>query len=448
MTSFSMAATNSYTTQPVTMSNLSTQLNLTNSTSFDYEQQEPATIIIVVNYLHFYGTPLLVCVGLVTNFISLLVFTTPKLRSHSSSVYLASMAISDSGFLISLFIGWLGWVDIHLFHRFGWCQLVVYLTYVCSFLSAWNVASFTVERYIAVVYPFQRIRMCTVSRAIIVVVGEAVFALLLYSTSLWSSQVLYDQGVGLCSTRSVALRLVEVLMNVDTIITLILPSLVIITLNIRIAITLYYFSKKRELLSESIKLERQRSTSSSRAHRTLSHKSSDASGTCSTKSTTPEPRHTTVTHTQKNGNRTAMASIPTQGSSPNHNKVHIRVTSMLLVVSTVFVSLNLPSHAFRLYIFIIGSANISTTLAYWLELMVFLSYLNFAINFFLYVGLRKAFRMEIANLFIRLRHKILLLYYRSLCFDKCCAPSERDGGLCGRCSRSSTYNSNTRSTFI
>lgn len=43
----------------------------------------------------------------------------------------------------------LGWIKIDgapIFHTPGWCQTVIYLTYVTSFLSSWFVVSFTVER--------------------------------------------------------------------------------------------------------------------------------------------------------------------------------------------------------------------------------------------------------------------------------------------------------------
>ncbi len=57
----------------------------------------------------------------------------------------------DKHQLVIWFLGLcLGWVNVGgrpIFHTDGWCQIVIYLTYVTSFLSSWFVASFTVERY-------------------------------------------------------------------------------------------------------------------------------------------------------------------------------------------------------------------------------------------------------------------------------------------------------------
>jgi len=60
-----------------------------------------------------------------------------------------------------------GWIGIHIFHKNGWCQTISYCTYVCSFLSAWTVVSFTVERWIVVFHPLKRHRLCTPRRAIV-----------------------------------------------------------------------------------------------------------------------------------------------------------------------------------------------------------------------------------------------------------------------------------------
>ena len=74
----------------------------------------------------------------------------------------------------------------------------------------------------------------------------------------------------------------------------------------------------------------------------------------------------------------------------------MKTTRMLLLVSTVFVLLNFPSHMFRVYFFFIGLSNqqynISSNTQYWQELMQMVYYSNFAINFFLYTSSHRAFR--------------------------------------------------------
>ena len=336
--------------------------------------------------LNLYGTPIIAVVGILTNTLSILVFTTSKMRHQSSSVYLISMAISDNGFLLSLFITWLSWVDVYLFHKPIWCQTLVFTTYICSFLSTWNVCSFTVERFIAVIYPLKRIIVCTVHRALTVVVLEAVLAVLLYSFSIWTSTVYQFPDHSVCATKQRFIPFVQLMMNVDTVITLIIPSILIIVLNIRIAMTLYYLKRDRRYLTETQLFLSNTSTSTSKT-------------------------------------RTQRAQRTSRTNSPN---IHLRASGMLLAVSTTFVLLNIPSHAFRIYGFLqdlkIHSYNLSPEAQLWQELFQFLYYLNFSTNFFLYVAFRKAFRVEVLLLACRCRWHMCKVF--NTCRESVCRKAE------------------------
>lgn len=105
----------------------------------------------IISILHVYVLPIIILIGIVGNTISFLVYvSTPRLYRQSSSLYLAFLAAVDNISLIFIFAVWFGWIGIHIFHKNGWCQTILYCTYVCSFLSAWTVVSFTVERWIVV----------------------------------------------------------------------------------------------------------------------------------------------------------------------------------------------------------------------------------------------------------------------------------------------------------
>lgn len=90
--------------------------------------------------------PIIVVIGIIGNLLSILVFMRTRICRLSSSVYLAALAVSDTGFLLQLGVVWMNYVGVHLFHMYGFCQLFIYLSYVCSFMSVWLVVSFTVER--------------------------------------------------------------------------------------------------------------------------------------------------------------------------------------------------------------------------------------------------------------------------------------------------------------
>lgn len=105
-----------------------------------------------IELFHLYYTPILVYLGSVGNCLCIYVFRCPKLKKLSTSCYLSALAISDTVYLVALFIVWLTLVGIDIFNKTGPCQVIVYVTAVCSFLSVWFVVAFTVERFVAVRY--------------------------------------------------------------------------------------------------------------------------------------------------------------------------------------------------------------------------------------------------------------------------------------------------------
>jgi hypothetical protein len=119
----------------------------------------------VGDFMSHYYTPAVVFVGSVGNILSVIVFFKTKLRKLSSSYYLAALAISDTCFLLGTFVSWLNYVNIDIYNQNFYCQFFTYTSGLCSFLSVWFVVGFTVERFIAVLYPLRRQTMCTVKRA-------------------------------------------------------------------------------------------------------------------------------------------------------------------------------------------------------------------------------------------------------------------------------------------
>ena len=65
----------------------------------------------------------------------------------------------------------------------GYCSVMVFLAYVCSFLSAWFVVLMMAERYIAVCHPFRASALCNKRKSLMVIAGLSVFSVLLYSTA-------------------------------------------------------------------------------------------------------------------------------------------------------------------------------------------------------------------------------------------------------------------------
>lgn len=164
---------------------------VTNQSLLNYETSVSERII---DTFFFYYTPLIVLAGSVGNILSVLVFFKTKLRKLSSSYYLAALGVSDTCFLLTSFCQWFNFADVNLYNQNIFCQFFTYVSFVSSFLSAWYVVAFTVERFIAVLYPLKRQTMCTVRRAKIVLCGLTVaggvinFPTVLYSNVFYSEQ--------------------------------------------------------------------------------------------------------------------------------------------------------------------------------------------------------------------------------------------------------------------
>lgn len=146
------------------------------TTSIDYHEHSINSTFVefMISFsenAYLYYTPLLTVTGTIGNIVSVMVFFRTRLRKLSSSYYLSALCISDTGFLIVNFLLWLSLFNINIYNRNGCCQLFTFLSGFCSALSVWFVVAFTIERFIAVIYPLKRQTMCTVKRAKSVLIG-------------------------------------------------------------------------------------------------------------------------------------------------------------------------------------------------------------------------------------------------------------------------------------
>ncbi len=359
------------------MANSTNCSDVTNADDFtDYLTPDPEAVRFrtIVNQIDMYLVPCIVCVGLVGNGLSLSVFLHTHLRRMSWSIYLAALAVSDSGFLACTLVSWANNVNIHLYHTQGFCQLFVYLTYVWSFLSVWYIVAFTVERYLVISLPLRRNEMTNPRRAKIVVTSMAVFAMLLYNVGIWTSGLIPVYGyTEYCAILPEYYTLMTVFTNIDTFLTLIIPFLLIVFLNIGIIYKLVrHHARRQELM---IHVDPPPSPTPTLATRATFHVTMDS----------------TVKH-QK-----VVRTVSTRSL--------VRLTYMLVVVSMVFLVLNLPFHAIRMYVFVISlnSDNYvpSHRIHSWQKIFQYVYYSNFAVNFFLYSACGRHFRLALKHLIQR-----------------------------------------------
>lgn len=231
-------------------SNNSTTNSVYSYETIEYDEEASACspVYFILDIFHLYYIPFIISIGLVGNLLSCIVFLNTHLKMRSSSYYLAALATADFGFLIALLFVWLnsqiGW---QVFNEDGWCEILVYISAVCSSLSVWLIVAFTVERFIAVQYPLHRPHMCTTRRAKTIVIVLIGLSLICHSYAFFTAGVVHHQGdneSGTCDLKPQHLEAMRIISIIDTIVSLIFPLILIVVMNTMITRNLFKFSRK------------------------------------------------------------------------------------------------------------------------------------------------------------------------------------------------------------
>ena len=124
----------------------------------------------VIGNLKLIYRPLIISVGIIGNTLTFLIFLCSRLRSLSSSHYLAAIVIVNTLYLLSLFIHWLGLFGFDTYNKPGLCQFFKFINEASGFLSIWYLTAFAVDRYICICWPAEAPKMCTRTRARVVII--------------------------------------------------------------------------------------------------------------------------------------------------------------------------------------------------------------------------------------------------------------------------------------
>ncbi|KAK3095105.1 hypothetical protein FSP39_010378 [Pinctada imbricata] len=317
---------------------------LQNGSHLDLPKDDYQVVIVILSRLQKYTNPVFCILGLLGNVIAATVFLSNSQRKTSCSLYLAARSVSDSGFLIALFVVWLSDIGIPAFNYDVICQLIIFLTYFCGFLSVWFVVALTTENFVRICHPFSVNKYCTTKIAKIVIFAFVVIALALYNFPLWTNKVVNNNGTMVCS-RIPKYDVVQQALNyTDTLLTLVIPISIIICLMVTITVNVIQTYHRQRRLK---------------------------------------------------GNRRDNKSKNPQG----------QVTKMLFSVSLIFIVLNLPSHAIRVYStvsqLVFGMTEVSVLERSMHFAFYTLYYMNFAVNILLYLVFGPKFREEFMRIFLR-----------------------------------------------
>ena len=315
-----------------------------------------ASLMQVSSLLRNICIPIISAVGLIGNSLSLLVFANRKLKHTSSSIFLAALAFVDNLFLLNLLLMWIDGVFYNILGIPMVCELIMFVTNVTGFLSVWLIVGFTTERYMAICYPLRWKLMCSRFREKLSAAILLALAFLLYNHSFWTIQVLMIGPRYTCVPKLEMLGFLNVITWIDAMVTMVIPFILITYLNVKVLFAA---------------ADRQR------------HVCCHQGGSL---------------QTGKNANALPRNSI--------HYRSQIRVTRTLILVSSTFLVLNLPSHALRLHNLIVTNAladqkvEVSVQMYFLQEIANILFYCTFSCNFFLYTFFGRHFQQNLKAILV------------------------------------------------
>ncbi|XP_076453474.1 uncharacterized protein LOC143288733 [Babylonia areolata] len=391
-------AANTTTTDNDDDYNYSSSFNVTSA--YPPSPLPPDVAIKVLARFRLIALPTIAVLGIVSNTLSFCIFVSKTLRRTSCSIYLAARSVSDTGFLLALFLTWLGdAMAVPLVHTVVVCQLVVFASYVFGFLSVWLVVGITLENYIRICHPFSVSRFCTVQKARRVLLGVVVVSVAVYQFPLWMTHVVSIHGQQRCGNKHHFINIFQILVYMDMIITLALPSIVIIFFMIAICISLVKSLKRQSRL----KVYQRSSTFMTDTvtplvtlwSKTASTVDTDQASTphdASTPNGRPSP--------QGQGQHSSALNRKKNASGRRSSSPQAKVTRLLFAVSFTFLLLSLPSHIVRLrmvMLMMVEQNSLNPNLDQMLQVVFqILYYLSFAVNLVVYLCCGESFR----NVFI------------------------------------------------
>ena len=252
--------------------------------------------------------------------------------------------------------------------------------------------------------------MCTVKKAKKVVISLAIFGFSAYNFGIWAPNSIYmtspngtEKFGPYCMIIEDYRHLIYILNNIDTVVTLILPSCVIIVLNLQIIRAVTRINKDRHQVLYSHANTGRQTSSGSSTSRTISPELLHQSGSsCRGQSDDNYSRNSLWKIRSGSYKGSNSLSIKARHQTSHNSTGQNRVTKMLLVVSSIFLLLNLPSHTIRIYFFIVAFINPAyrppTIMLSLQKLFTYLYYVNFSINFFLYSLCGNNFRKSLCHL--------------------------------------------------
>ena len=330
----------------------------------------------------------------------------------SSNFFIASLAISDLIYNIILALVWLTRIGTNVLNVPYICELSIALSYICSFLSAAFTTLFTFQRFTAVVYPlksatsFSLHSKSKIKSTILILVLFSIcvysFSLFMYDTSPKKEHEQSTEMKNICGIKQGYVNIVNIIDNtVDSFLTLIIPSMCILFMNIGI---IKIISSKQEIFNKikSIKTKRENSNIEKENVSFIEE--------------TKFPRNDIMPIVNLKDEIENTPAIEKCNKNGSHSTNNSHITKSLLAVSFFFILLNSPFRATKLFSFIqmiLKKSEVYSNFDFAMnEVLINLYFTSYSVNFFLYSMCGKKFRASLKALM----YMLLLFFYKIICF--------------------------------
>ncbi|CAM2706856.1 unnamed protein product [Rotaria socialis] len=365
----------------------------------------------LVERLTIHITLIVSIIGLIGNGCTIIVLNRQSMRKWRSSILLSSLAVADFLYLLIIFLSIIDELInqiIGLNRSLTLCQVTVYITHVCSFLSANFTLSFTLQRCVAVTFPLHADTIISNRSSIINILVLLLFGCSFYSFSFFLTNISHGQ----CREDETYPALFPLLI-VDTCLTFVVPFIFILIFNGAI---LYKLQQRKKFSNGSLIRTSHRRTPSPTTIRGIDgHVAQEQlhSQKIITLENGNNPLNIPILSARKlsaqfSGSSTKLNRYSSRFLNPrssvttilneyvstplnfnNRQAISQRTTKMLVICSTTFLLFNSPYCAVLLYS-IISKVVLTRTL----RILRHFYFMSFCLNFFLYSLWGNRFREE------------------------------------------------------
>jgi hypothetical protein len=228
------------------LANISSSLIIPNDTTpTSYDPYQHLTDIIVYKYICL----TIFVIGVIGNFLSILVFSRPSLRHRSCAIYFLALAITDIASLSASFIDTVlpSYNNVSLTIKSLFiCKLNPLMVYFTTDLSNFLLAVASIDRAVSIQCPLRSKQFCRARIAILIIIIMSIVFLLINGHIFWGFEIFNDQSEQrICSpsrtkivyyTEMTYYRFYAIFDSLDMLFAVVIPFIVMLICNIIILI--------------------------------------------------------------------------------------------------------------------------------------------------------------------------------------------------------------------